>query len=111
MAKLNLTLVDTPYLSNAYERQISKQILSVLTSEINNNDGWSRACTSVMKNSPRTLFGFDRLCYVLGNALGSHKLIIALNPKMIFCYHPDCYNTKRNPLNLKNKWNLVLKRL
>ena len=101
MANLNLPLVDTPKLSKSYARLTNKEIYSVLTTEISRNGGWNRGCTSALKESPRTLLSFDRLSYMLGNAFGNHAVIILLNPKMIFCYHPDCYNSNKNPYHLQ----------
>ena len=104
---LKLTLVGTPNLSGNQGRgSTNKSMFTLLSSEMRKKSCWNKVCTEALQNSPRILFGFDRLCYMLGMAFGSNRVIILLNPKMLICYHPECYNTKKNPVNLKDVNNI-----
>ena len=104
--QLVLSLVETPKTLNS-DKQTRKKLFSYITEEIRKNKCWTQNCSTALQESPSALFHFDRLQYLLANAFEDQRIRITMNPKMMMCYHPDCYNVKgKNPISMHDLSNI-----
>ena len=100
---IRLTPIPTPtniQFNNGPQCKTLESLGNSITSEFKSYKKWTKSCSDLLQQNPKSLFLYDRFEYCLGNAYGADYKI-ALNPMHILCYHPDCLKRSRCPVKLR----------